>query len=73
MDPINALAWIFIGVFLITAIITLGGILENFKFIEVKKEYLKLLVPAFLFRKRMIRYQIYTITGILESDITIIG
>lgn len=38
--------WIYVGVFLCTALITLGGIISNFRFIKVQDKYLKPLFVA---------------------------
>ena len=41
MEPIQVLTWVVIVVFSVTAIITLGGLVTNFKYIQVKEQYLK--------------------------------
>ena len=48
MEPIIVLVWTFVGVFIATSIITLCGIVENFKLIQVKDRYLKGLYVALL-------------------------
>lgn len=40
MEPIQVLTWVIICVFALTAIITLGGLVESFDAIRVKDEYL---------------------------------
>lgn len=48
MDPVQVLIWVVIVVFATTAIITLGGLVENFKYIQIKEEYLKKLFVALI-------------------------
>lgn len=40
MEPIQALTWVVICVFALTALITIGGLVDSFKIIQVKDEYL---------------------------------
>jgi hypothetical protein len=48
VDPVQILTWVIIVVFALTALITLGGIVESFEFIQVKEEYLHKLFPVLL-------------------------
>ncbi len=48
MEPVTVIVWIFVAVFLLTAVITLGGIVENVTFIKVPDKYLKGLYAALL-------------------------
>lgn len=48
MEPITVIVWTFVVVFVMTAIITIGGIVDNIKFIQVQDEYLKGLYIALL-------------------------
>ena len=48
MTPIEVLVWTFVIVFVATSIITLFGIIDNFKIIQVKEGYLKGLYTALL-------------------------
>lgn len=41
MQPIEVLTWVIIVVFSLTALITLGALVENFKWIRIKEVYLK--------------------------------
>ncbi|MBA1148279.1 hypothetical protein H0Z60_14580 [Ectothiorhodospiraceae bacterium WFHF3C12] len=48
MQPVEALVWIFVAVFLLTALLTLGGIVENMRFVNIPERYLKGLYAALL-------------------------
>ncbi len=48
MEPVEVLTWVVIIVFALTALITLGGIVESFTLIRVKEEYLHKLFPVLL-------------------------
>ena len=48
MDPKSIIVWTYVFVFVATAFITLGGIVSNFKLIEVNEKYLKVLFTALI-------------------------
>ena len=48
MEPISLIVWTYAIVFASTAAITLGGLIENFRLIKVKDEYMKGLYTALI-------------------------
>lgn len=48
LTPINLIIWTFAVTFVLTAIITIGGIVDNFRFITIDKKYLNYLFTALI-------------------------
>ncbi|MGH1460441.1 MAG: hypothetical protein ACRBB6_00230 [Neptuniibacter sp.] len=48
IEPIDIIVWTYVLVFLSTAVITLGGIVSNFNYIQVNEKYLKALFAALI-------------------------
>ena len=65
MDPVDVIIWIFVSVFLLTAIVTLGGIVDNFRFIQVADKYLKGLYVALLLE--VVGASVAVATGVLNK------
>ncbi len=48
MEPIQVIAWTYVAVFAITALLTLGGIVDTFTFIQIPEPYLRKLFYALI-------------------------